>query len=174
LQSDESTNGEQAETCKRPRPIVQKAREAVSCIRAELPPAVGTPLPPGVQSHSRFHPVPTHPVFLPRTDCEPVAPGALVSPEPGVELIPPGTALPQIQPSPPAPMPEDVPATQTDTRHDRVTGSGKQVTGAAASGGPRSWIFTPPAMPQESPVIAARLPAEPLERGRPEPQTLRR
>jgi len=180
-QPEESNAGQQAATCQRERPIVQKAREAVSCIRAELQPPAGTPLPPGVQSHSRFHPVPTHPVFLPRIDCEPVS-GALIAPQPDVEMIPPGTASPQTQLSPSAPVPEDVPGSQTDTGpdrvtdtgRDRVTGTGSRDAGAAASEGSRSWIFTTPAKLYESPVVAARLPAEPLERGRPEPQTLRR
>jgi hypothetical protein len=63
----------------------------------------GTPVPPGVQSHSRFHPVPTQPVFLARADLNPVRPCDTVSGIKNMEIIPPGPASPNVESPPPDP-----------------------------------------------------------------------
>jgi hypothetical protein len=150
----------------------------------QMHPTSGTPLPPGAQSHSRFHPVPTQPVFLARPDCLPELLGEPLNGETAPEPIPPGPATSPatskiniILPGPgeiksdmllPAPGPDDVFAVEKNLRQAPAMGEPHHlaISSNTASAKSRSWIFTPPAPPRENPVSDARLPAELLELGK--------
>lgn len=101
----------------------------------------------GYHNHPRFHPVPTRPVFSPRTD-ESMAAGGQVMPI---------AAPPQIKLAPPIPVPEEIraPRPQPLPTADRVTSSAGR---ASAVSRPFSWIFTPPTGANQSATGVASQP----------------
>jgi len=99
----------------------------------------------GYYNHPRFHPVPTRPVFAPKTG------GPIVSNGQVRPLPPP----PHIELAPPTPVPEEIraPRPQPLPTADRVTSSaGRNGSGAF------SWIFSPPSRSDDSPRRVASRP----------------
>jgi len=117
---------------------------------------------PVSQDHSRFHPVPTRPVFSPR-GCP--LPGVFEASVPVESVAPP----PPIEGSPqpiniqvPAPLPEEIPAPKSSPRkEDRVTQAlGRPAVAWRSSQGP-SWIFSTSTPCADPPIYrAAQSPAE--------------
>jgi hypothetical protein len=148
-----------------------------------IQPSEATPLPPGAQSHSRFHPVPTAPVFLPRNDLglSLPCPGGMNGPSGKIEEIPPGPVAEKNEQSkldsrsskaaqfPPAPTPDDMYPPEDEESEEPVLAAPKRLADAAVGGARAvakskgSWIFTPSLPQKESPIATARLPAELLE-----------
>lgn len=109
------------------------------------------------QPHSRFHPVPSRPVFSPRGDLDSSA--ASCSAEgPGATPLPSGKDPPASETVLPAPLPEEVhPLPDDDT--NRSAGVPARLRPGRRS---PSWIFNPPQSRQpDSPVATA---AEPKAR----------
>jgi hypothetical protein len=121
--------------------------------------------PPGVQEHSRYHPVPTQPAFSPRVD--ELAP---LADSPAHDRS--GSAAP-VQMTPPMrtkPQETTVPNANEDDRTTRaprpLATPSSQSQGATpqAARRPSSWVFVPPAPLKQPPAPEPELPLEPKER----------
>jgi len=102
----------------------------------------------GYHHHPPFHPVPTRPVFTPKTDAYAAVSPCMITPDGQVPLlVPPGVGAPQIELILPESAPEEVPTPSGEpSREDRLTGrprtpepSSRPATVANRPG----WIFTP-------------------------------
>jgi len=120
----------------------------------------GKPEPPahavvGYHNHPRFHPVPTCPVFSPRTDDPGVVTVESVSQPKPVAPAPPKEKPSSIKITPPAPVPEEIEAPRPvePKQEDRVTRAPKRLETAGDSS---SWIFDLPEPPEQKTPVAAR------------------
>ena len=124
----------------------------------------------GYYNHPRFHPVPTRPVFAPRTD-ESSGPYGQVTQSRPVRTqarIPAASTQngsPQIELTLPAPVPEEIraPRPEPQPSEDRVTTAPRRL---AVASRPFSWIFSPPA--------PRRMESNPRIASQPKPRTVRR
>ncbi len=100
----------------------------------------------GYYNHPRFHPVPTRPVFSPRTDEAMVAGGQVMPVQAQTPSAQPIPAAPQIRLAPPTPVPEEIraPRPQPLPTADRVTASPGRTDSVSPS---FSWIFNPSTKP---------------------------
>ena len=118
-----------------------------------------TPLPPGSQEHSRFHPVPTQPVFASRGWPAAMSPsawrGQAVPNQPGTSSLQPSAPPIQIQIAPPDAEPEsdsthseDKQTEQPEQKQDRLTSAPAPLRLGVSAAAP-SWIFTNPAQSEK-------------------------
>jgi hypothetical protein len=132
-------------------------------------------VPPGVQEHSRYHPLPTQPVFSPRVDDLVLMAGSPARGKSG------GAARIQTPP----PMPEEpqettAPSAKEDDRTTRAPrplatpSSQSQRSARQAAKQPSSWVFAPPAPLQQPPAAEPELPLEPKDRMKTEWKAVRR
>jgi hypothetical protein len=130
-------------------------------------------VPPGVQEHSRYHPLPTQPVFSPRVDD--------LTPMAGNPARGKSGGAARVQTT--APMPEEpqetvVPSAKEDDRTTRAprplaTPSSQQSTRQATKQ-PSSWVFAPRAGIQPPPAPEPELPLEPKDRMKTDWKAVRR
>jgi hypothetical protein len=113
--------------------------------------------------HPHFFPVPTRPVFSPRLGEAPLEENVQIRGPDSIPASPSEDAPPQIEVTPPAPVPEQIRTPQPELNEeegDRVTQAPRRLTAVAR---PRSWIFNP--SPDGEAAPAPRTVARPTSQG---------
>jgi len=141
--------------------------------------APARPLPPGSQEHSRFHPVPTQPVFAPRGWPAAMSPwnwrGQATPNQSGTSSSQPSAPPIQIQIAPPdvesrgdSTNSEDNQPEQPKQKQDRLTSAPAPLRLDVSAAAP-SWIFTNPAQSEKQRLPEPLLDEPPVHRiARPE------
>lgn len=129
-------------------------------------------VPPGIQEHSRYHPLPTQPVFSPRVDdLMPMAgepPRGKSGGAARVKLTPPMPEEPQETPAPTAK--ED----ERTTRAPRPLVTPSSQSSRSVAKQPSSWVFGSPVPLQQPRAAEPELPLEPKDRMKPEWKAVQR
>jgi hypothetical protein len=121
----------------------------------------GATAQPISQTHSRFHPVPTQPVFSPLCERFPGAAEETVPAEPVLRPAPFKGGGAPIEPTPTAPLPEEVLAPRSSPKKTgRATEIPRRLGIASGAQQVPSWIFSTPTPYTEPPRISqAQVPA---------------
>lgn len=150
--------------------LLGRCGRAAHAVHSPVSALAATPMPPGTQEHSRFHPVPTQPVFAPRGRPTLVAPsnwrGGPASRSADMSGSQPSAPPIQIQIAPPQAEtddsithPEGNQPEQSQQKEDRVTSAPEPLRLSISAATP-NWIFTNPAQTEKE-RLAETLLAEP-------------
>ena len=137
--------------------------------------AAGTSPPPGTQSHSRYHPLPTQPVFSPRVDdLVPMTDQPGIGRSGGATRVQPTAPMPNQPQEPAAPSAKEDERTTRAPRPLATPSSQSQRSTTQTAKQPSSWVFSPSASPPQPPAPEPELPLEPKDRLKSEWKAVRR
>jgi hypothetical protein len=146
-----------------------------TCGRARHGNAAAAVVPPGTQSHSRYHPLPTQPVFSPRVDdLVPMADEPIMGKSSGATQVQPTAPMPPESQEPPAPNAKADERTTRAPRPLATPSSQSQRSATQTTKQPSSWVFSPSASPPQPPAPEPELPLEPKDRLKSEWKAVRR